>query len=111
MSREEDEETKPETEDEETKPETENEETEDEGAEPETEDEETETVDLSNVVEGLKAELAALRDGLTDMRDMVAAMANQQALSQSLEDDEETGGSGVEYPEIDLDEIDRIIGG
>lgn len=106
MPRDKDEETKTKTEAEETKPETEGEET-------KAEDEETkpETVDLSHVVEGLKAEFAALRDGLTGMRDMVAAMANQQALSQSIEDDEETGGSGVEYPEIDLDEIDRIIGG
>lgn len=70
---------------------------------------ENKQVDASvNPMADFQAELAALKQQQNDIMAAVSALANQGAVNASVNAD--NGGSEDDYPTIDLNEINRLIG-
>lgn len=61
-----------------------------------------------NPMADFQAELAALKQQQNDIMAAVSALANQGAVNASVNAD--NGGSEDDYPTIDLNEINRLIG-
>ena len=62
------------------------------------ENEPTEVPDLSEAIAGITAEIASIKEA-------ISALANQGAVNESVAAD-----NGEEYPEIDIDEVNRLMG-
>ena len=59
--------------------------------------------------EGINARLASMEQAQSDMMKAISALANQGAINKSIEaDNDETDAD--EYPDIDLDSVNRLIG-
>ena len=58
----------------------------------------TEVPDLSEAIAGITAEIASIKQA-------ISALANQGAVNGSVAVD-----NGEEYPEIDIDEVNRLMG-
>ena len=59
--------------------------------------------------EGINARLASMEQAQSDMMKAISALANQGAVNKSIDaDNGETDDD--EYPDIDLDSINRLIG-
>ena len=59
--------------------------------------------------EGINARLASMEQAQSDMMKAISALANQGAVNKSSEaDNDETDDD--EYPDIDLDSLNRLIG-
>lgn len=59
--------------------------------------------------EGINARLASMEQAQSDMMKAISALANQGAVNKSIEaDNDETDAD--EYPDIDLDSLNRLIG-
>ena len=59
--------------------------------------------------EGINARLASMEQAQSDMMKAISALANQGAVNKSIEaDNDETDAD--EYPDIDLDSVNRLIG-
>lgn len=59
--------------------------------------------------EGINARLASMEQAQSDMMKAISALANQGAVNKSIEaDNDETDDD--EYPDIDLDSLNRLIG-
>lgn len=59
--------------------------------------------------EGINARLASMEQAQSDMMKAISALANQGAVNKSIEaDNGETDAD--EYPDIDLDSLNRLIG-
>ena len=59
--------------------------------------------------EGINARLASMEQAQSDMMKAISALANQGAVNKSIEaDNDETEAD--EYPDIDLDSLNRLIG-
>ena len=54
--------------------------------------------DLSEAIAGITAEIASIKEA-------ISALANQGAVNESVAAD-----NGEEYPEIDIDEVNRLMG-
>lgn len=63
-----------------------------------TEDKPVEVPDLSEAIAGITAEIASIKQA-------ISALANQGAVDESVATD-----NGEEYPEIDIDEVNRLMG-
>ena len=63
----------------------------------------------SDPFEGINARLASMEQAQSDMMKAISALANQGAVNKSIDaDNGETDDD--EYPDIDLDSINRLIG-
>lgn len=63
----------------------------------------------SDPLEGINARLASMEQAQSDMMKAISALANQGAVNKSIEaDNDETDDD--EYPDIDLDSLNRLIG-
>lgn len=59
--------------------------------------------------EGINARLASMEQAQSDMMKAISALANQGAVNKSIDaDNDETDAE--EYPDIDLDSVNRLIG-
>lgn len=59
--------------------------------------------------EGINARLASMEQAQSDMMKAISALANQGAVNKSIEaDNDETDAD--DYPDIDLDSLNRLIG-
>lgn len=59
--------------------------------------------------EGINARLASMEQAQSDMMKAISALANQGAVNKSIDaDNGETDDD--EYPDIDLDSLNRLIG-
>nr|DAG50471.1 MAG TPA: hypothetical protein [Caudoviricetes sp.] len=67
-----------------------------------TEDEQKPTAD----VDGIAASIADLVAEIESIKQAVSALANQGAVNESVSAD----NGETDYPEIDLDEVNRLIG-
>ena len=63
-----------------------------------TENKPAEVPDLSEAIAGITAEIASIKEA-------ISALANQGAVNESVAAD-----NGEEYPEIDIDEVNRLMG-
>lgn len=66
-------------------------------------------------IAALRAEMAATNAAIEDLVGVVGALANQQAVSESIQaqgptQQEDEDGEGEEYPSYDMDEFLRTIG-
>lgn len=69
--------------------------------------------DLTNDISSLKSQLAESKEAFGQLMGIVTAMANQQAVSQSIAQQAttpDTTDSEPEYPAFDMDEFRRTIG-
>lgn len=92
-------------------------ETKDEGKEPETRDEgadesgerEVQPVpDIAGQIAPVLDSIAALNAEIESIKTAVSALANAGAVNASVNED--NGGDPEDYPTIDLDEVNRLIG-
>lgn len=60
--------------------------------------------------EGINARLASMEQAQADMMQAISALANQGAVNASVQADNGNVPDGDDYPEIDLDSINRLIG-
>lgn len=59
--------------------------------------------------EGINARLASMEQAQSDMMKAISALANQGAVNASVNEDNKATGED-DYPTIDLDSINRLIG-
>lgn len=70
---------------------------------------EPEEVTTPDPFEGINARLASMEQAQSDMMKAISALANQGAVNKSIDaDNDETDAD--EYPDIDLDSVNRLIG-
>lgn len=60
--------------------------------------------------EGINARLAAMEQAQADMMKAISAIANQGAVNASVRADNGNAPGDDEYPDIDLDSLNRLIG-
>lgn len=60
--------------------------------------------------EGINARLASMEQAQADMMQAISALANQGAVNASVQADNGNAPDDEDYPEIDLDSINRLIG-
>ena len=60
--------------------------------------------------EGINARLAAMEQAQADMMQAISAIANQGAVNASVQADNGNAPGDDEYPDIDLDSLNRLIG-
>lgn len=60
--------------------------------------------------EGINARLASMEQAQADMMQAISALANQGAVNASVQADNGNAPDDDDYPEIDLDSINRLIG-
>lgn len=61
--------------------------------------------------EGINARLASMEQAQSDMMKAISALANQGAVNASVSADNGDDGDGTDdYPVIDLDSMNRLIG-
>lgn len=68
---------------------------------------------MTQMLADLRAEIASFKEDMAGIHATLGAMANQQALSDSLEAEDEAGDdkpSDEQYPSFDLDDFARTIG-
>ena len=96
---------KDETKEPETRDETKEPETRDETKEPETEPQQV--PDITGQIAPVLDSIAALNAEIESIKTAVSALANAGAVNASVSED---NGDTEEYPTIDLDEVNRLIG-
>lgn len=60
--------------------------------------------------DGINARLASMEQAQADMMQAISALANQGAVNASVQADNGNAPDDDDYPEIDLDSINRLIG-
>lgn len=60
--------------------------------------------------EGINARLAAMEQAQADMMQAISAIANQGAVNASVQADNGNAPGDDEYPYIELDSLNRLIG-
>ena len=70
----------------------------------------TQEPDTPDPFEGINARLAAMEQAQADMMQAISAIANQGAVNASVQADNGNVPGDDEYPDIDLDSLNRLIG-
>lgn len=69
---------------------------------------------MTQMLADLRAEIASFKEDMAEIHATLGAMANQQALSDSLDAEDEAGddkpSDDEQYPSFDLDDFARTIG-